>query len=215
MHSHVLHTHVLHPRRACEYQRRSRPRTLCSDEKAIARVYCTARPLLNASLPPSCTHHTARPRRPWQVLNKLMAKAKLQPKEKRALHWHLANLEYGCATALDNVSLSWWAPAALAAASCLPHPRPPPPPPPYPTPEPVTNRHTNPSSRLSHQPPHITSSRLWIGAAQQRCVEPGASARDADSDADAWRRVTLAGGTKTTRSASRATTWSSPTATRG
>ena len=28
--------------------------------------------------------------------------------DRRAIHWHLANLEYGCATALHNVSLSWW-----------------------------------------------------------------------------------------------------------
>ena len=26
----------------------------------------------------------------------------------RAVQWHVANLEYGCATALRNVSLQWW-----------------------------------------------------------------------------------------------------------
>lgn len=43
-----------------------------------------------------------------EVLNKMSLKAKLSHTEKRALHWHLANLEYGCATALQNVSFSWW-----------------------------------------------------------------------------------------------------------
>eukprot|EP00967_Tisochrysis_lutea_P148889 scaffold285162_cov31-Tisochrysis_lutea.AAC.2 len=28
--------------------------------------------------------------------------------EARTLHWHLANLEYGCAASLGNVSLCWW-----------------------------------------------------------------------------------------------------------
>ena len=26
----------------------------------------------------------------------------------RAVQWHLANLEYGCAASLGNVSLAWW-----------------------------------------------------------------------------------------------------------
>ena len=43
-----------------------------------------------------------------EVLDQLVAKAKVPPEEARAIHWHLANLEYGCATALHNVSLSWW-----------------------------------------------------------------------------------------------------------
>ena len=43
-----------------------------------------------------------------EVLDLLIEKAKLPADEARAIHWHLANLEYGCATALHNVSLSWW-----------------------------------------------------------------------------------------------------------
>ena len=43
-----------------------------------------------------------------EVLDRLVEKTKLPAEEARAIHWHLANLEYGCATALGNVSLSWW-----------------------------------------------------------------------------------------------------------
>jgi len=43
-----------------------------------------------------------------EVLDKLVERAKLPDSDARAIHWHIANLEYGCATALDNVSLSWW-----------------------------------------------------------------------------------------------------------
>ena len=37
-----------------------------------------------------------------------MREARLPPQQARALQWHLANLEYGCATPLSNVSLAWW-----------------------------------------------------------------------------------------------------------
>ena len=43
-----------------------------------------------------------------EVMDQLLEKAKLPVEEARAIHWHLANLEYGCATGLHNVSLSWW-----------------------------------------------------------------------------------------------------------
>ncbi|KAL1511617.1 hypothetical protein AB1Y20_006410 [Prymnesium parvum] len=43
-----------------------------------------------------------------EVLVKMLARLKLSPVERRAMHWHLANLEYGCASSLDKVSLSWW-----------------------------------------------------------------------------------------------------------
>ena len=33
-----------------------------------------------------------------EVMDKLVEKAKLPAEEARAIHWHLANLEYGCAT---------------------------------------------------------------------------------------------------------------------
>ena len=43
-----------------------------------------------------------------EVMDSLVERAKVCPDEARAIHWHLANLEYGCATALHNVSRSWW-----------------------------------------------------------------------------------------------------------
>ena len=43
-----------------------------------------------------------------EVLDKMVAAAKLPELKARALQWHMANLEYGCATPLANVSLSWW-----------------------------------------------------------------------------------------------------------
>ena len=43
-----------------------------------------------------------------EVMDQLVKKAKLTEAESRTIHWHLANLEYGCATDLHNVSLSWW-----------------------------------------------------------------------------------------------------------
>ena len=43
-----------------------------------------------------------------EVVEGLVKKRQLPAAQARALHWHLANLEYGCATALSNVSLAWW-----------------------------------------------------------------------------------------------------------
>ena len=37
-----------------------------------------------------------------------MEREHLTPRERRALHWHMANLEYGCAASLQRVSLAWW-----------------------------------------------------------------------------------------------------------
>jgi hypothetical protein len=52
--------------------------------------------------PPECTKSLG------DVLDQMVAKAKLPADQARACHWHIANLEYGCATALHNVSNSWW-----------------------------------------------------------------------------------------------------------
>ena len=43
-----------------------------------------------------------------EVLEGLVEREHLTPRERRALHWHMANLEYGCAASLQRVSLAWW-----------------------------------------------------------------------------------------------------------
>lgn len=42
------------------------------------------------------------------VVEQLVKQAKLPPLQARAVQWHVANLEYGCATPLSQVSLAWW-----------------------------------------------------------------------------------------------------------
>ena len=42
------------------------------------------------------------------VVSELVSQAGLSPLQARAVQWHVANLEYGCATPLSQVSLAWW-----------------------------------------------------------------------------------------------------------
>ena len=70
--------------------------------KALAKKAAAACAPMPGEAPPVCGKSLG------EVLDKLVEKAKLPAEEARVIHWHLANLEYGCATALDNVSLSWW-----------------------------------------------------------------------------------------------------------
>ena len=74
---------------------------LSSPQKLAKKLAAESAPMPGEA-PPICGKSLG------EVMDQLVEKAKLPAEEARAIHWHLANLEYGCATSLHNVSLSWW-----------------------------------------------------------------------------------------------------------